>query len=83
MRAKRDYRTIERGAGNTLCVVPLGPDARHGECILDKTDMDRLLALGLSTNWTLNGKTVTAYAPNSKNKHVGVARVIMGAGRGD
>jgi len=80
--AKREFTTTKIGAGEIIVIVPLGPNGRHGECILDKSDMDRLLTMGVSTNWTLNNGYVTASGKTPSN-HVLVARAITGAGFGE
>ena len=80
--AKRGFKTTRIGAGEIIVTVPLGKDSKHGECILDKSDMDRLLTMGVSTNWTLNNGHVTASAKTSNN-HILIARVISGASFGE
>lgn len=80
--AKREYKTQKISPGEIVVTVPLGKDAKHGECTLDKSDMDKLLAMGISTNWTLNNGNVTA-SGKSSNNHVLVARAITGASFGE
>ena len=78
--AKREFKTTKIGAGEIIVTVPLGKNAKHGECILDKSDMDRLLTMGVSTNWTLNNGSVHAY---SRSGHLTIARVITDASIGE
>ena len=71
----RQYNVVKTKAGDSVAIVPLGPNGVHGECILDKADMDRLLAMGISTNWNYNHGAVT-----TKKNTITIARAIMEAG---
>jgi hypothetical protein len=79
---KREYKTQKIGLGEIVVTVPLGPNGKHGECILDKSDMDSLLTMGVSTNWTVTKGYVTA-SGKSSNNHVLIARVLTGASHGE
>lgn len=75
-------RFTDSETGEELVAIPLAKD--RGEAILSATDWDRLNALGLTTNWCLNGANGRQYvrAPvDTIGKLVTVSRAIAGAGQ--
>lgn len=75
-------RTVNQ-SGREIVRVPLAKNM--GTAVLDAPDFERLMALGLSPHWYLNGTNKHGYVRaglNTRGNGVGVARVILGLGAG-
>lgn len=75
-------RTLDQ-TGRGIVRVPLAKNM--GTAVLDAADFDRLMALGLSPHWYLNGTTTHRYVRvglDTRGNSVGVARLIVGLGSG-
>lgn len=73
--------TIEDLDGEKCARVPLGNKGKHGTCVLNKDDYERLLFRRYPPNWRLsNGNVILSQAGND---NVPVARLVADAGDGE